>query len=389
MPKIYLDHAATTPVHPAVIEAMMPFWTTEFGNPSSVHQWGQSARHHLEAARAAIAEMIRAQPSDLIFTGCGTESDNLALRGVMLSARKNGRGNHMITSEIEHNAILDTAKQLRDIYDFELTILPVDSCGRVQSADIEAAIRPDTVLISIMAANNEIGTLQPIEEIGRIARDHAITFHTDAVQAIGSNQWDLSQQPIDLLSIAPHKINGPKGVGILYIRDNVDLIPFMTGGGQENGLRPGTENVAFAVGAAKALELAQADQLATITKYSQLRDQLIDGVLAAIDSGIMLTGDRQQRLPITASFALQHLSGNDLLMHLDMAGIAASSGSACSVGNAKPSRILSALGLDESWTKGGLRFSVGRGVTESDIVYTVEKVVEIVTKLQSLALKYA
>ena len=390
MKSIYLDHAATSPVHPDVVAAMLPIWTEDFGNPSSVHQWGQAARHHIEDARIKVATLLNAQPKEIIFTGCGTESDNMALRGVMMAARQSGVGNHLITSAVEHSAILDTAKQLRDLYDFDVTILDVDEFGRVRVDDVLAAIiEDDTALISIMAANNEIGTLQPIAEIGRIARQYGIPFHTDAVQAISTTAWDMATMPIDLLSIAPHKFNGPKGIGILYVRDGVELTPFMTGGGQESGLRPGTENVAFAVGAAKALEIAQTNRAENVKHYTHLRDMLINGILDALDDGVMLTGHRTERLPFTASFALQHLSGNDLLMHLDMAGIAASSGSACSVGNAKPSRILAALGLDESWTKGGLRLSVGRGVTESDIVYAVDKVVETVKRLQSLALKYA
>lgn len=386
---IYLDHAATSPVHPDVIDAMLPLWQQDFGNPSSMHRWGQAASHQFEAARNQIASLLNASPKEITFTGCGTESDNLALRGVMMAARQSGRGNHLITSIIEHKAILDTAEQLRDLYAFDLTVLPVDAFGRVSVADVEDAIRDDTVLISIMAANNEIGTLQPIDEIGQLARSRNVLFHTDAVQAISTTAWDMAAMPIDLMSIAPHKFNGPKGVGILYVRNGVEIVPSMTGGGQENGLRPGTENIAFAVGAAKALELAQADREATVAQYGHLRDMLIDGVLDALGDAVVLTGHRTERLPFTASFAMRHLGGNDLLMHLDMAGIAASSGSACSVGNGKPSRILQALGLGDEWTSGGLRLSVGRGVVESDIVYAVEKVVETVQRLGSLALKYA
>ncbi len=387
--QIYLDHAATSPVHPDVIDAMLPLWQRDFGNPSSMHRWGQAANHQFEAARSTIASLLNAAPKEITFTGCGTESDNLALRGVMMAARQSERGNHLITSIIEHKAILDTAEQLRDLYDFDITILPVDEFGRVNVADVAGAIRDDTVLISIMAANNEIGTLQPIGAIGQLARSRDVLFHTDAVQAISTTAWDMSAMPIDLMSIAPHKFNGPKGVGILYVREGVEIVPSMTGGGQENGLRPGTENIAFAVGAAKALALAQANRESTVARYTQLRDRLIDGVLEALGDAVVLTGHRTDRLPFTASFAVQHVGGNDLLMHLDMAGIAASSGSACSVGNGKPSRILQALGLGEDWTNGGLRLSVGRGVTESDIVYAVEKVVETVQRLQSLALKYA
>lgn len=389
MRQIYLDHAATSPVHPDVIEAMLPVWQTDFGNPSSMHRWGQNANHHLEEARRKVAQLLNASPKEIFFTGCGTESDNIALRGVMMAARQHGK-HHLITSIIEHSAILDTAKQLRDLHGFELTVLDVDSDGRVDPADVEAAIvAGETALISIMAANNEIGTVQDVGEFGRIARQHNIPFHTDAVQAISTTAWDMASMPIDLLSIAPHKFNGPKGVGILYKREGVDIVPVTTGGGQENKLRPGTENVAFAVGAAKALEIAQREREANVAKYTQLRDLLIDGLLGSLGDSVVLTGHRSERLPFTASFALRHLSGNDLLMHLDMAGVAASSGSACSVGNPKPSRILQAIGLGDEWTRGGLRLSVGRGVEERDIVYAVEKVVETVRRLESLALKYA
>ena len=389
MSPIYLDHAATTPVHPDVIAAMLPLWTTHFGNPSSLHRWGQAANQQLATARSQIAAILNASPNEIIFTGCGSESDNLALRGVMLAARQQGRGNHLITSIIEHKAILDTAKQLRDLFGFDLTILPVDQYGRVSVEAVEAALRDDTVLVSIMAANNEIGTLQPVGEIGRILHSRNILFHSDAVQAISTAQWDMATLPIDLLSIAPHKFNGPKGIGILYVRDGVTLAPILTGGGQENGRRAGTENIAFAIGAAKALQLAHSDQAQKVAHYSQLRDQLIDGILDGLGDNVVLTGHPTERLPFTASFALRHLSGNDLLMHLDMAGIAASSGSACSVGNPKPSRILQAIGLGDEWTRGGLRLSVGMGISAEEITYTITQTSNIVERLQTLALKYA
>ena len=383
---IYLDHAATTRVHPQVVEAMLPYWTEHYGNAESVHSFGRSAKRGLESARESIAQQLNATPKEIIFTAGGSESDNLALRGVMMQA---GKGSHLITSIIEHKAVLDTARQLRDLYGFELTILPVDAFGRVSLAELEAAIRPHTALISIMAANNEIGTVQDVAGIGRIARKHNIRFHTDAVQAIKTEAWDMSVQPIDLLSIAAHKFNGPKGVGILYIRDGVDIIPSTTGGGQERGLRPGTHNVAFAVGVAKALELAQADRETRIAHDLKLRDQMIAGVLDALPNDVVLTGHPTERLPFHASFAIRHLKGNDMLMHLDMEGIAASSGSACSVGNPKPSRILDALGLSDAWLSGGLRFTVGVGNSADDIEAAIAALVKTVDKLKRLTLKYA
>lgn len=382
---IYLDHAATTPVHPDVVAAMMPFWTECYGNSSSIHMQGRKANNALEKARYTIAELLNAQPKEIIFTGCGSESDNLAVRGAMMAARRDGRGNHLIVSCIEHKAVLATAKQLRDLEGFALTILPVDRFGRVNSADVEAAITPQTVLISIMAANNEIGTLQPIAEIGRIARNHNILFHTDAIQAISTTAWDMQTDPIDLLSLSPHKFRGPKGIGILYVRDGVDLVPQLVGGGQENGLRSGTSNVAFAVGAAKALAIAQAKREQNVAHYSHLRKRLTDRLLAALPDDCIVTGHPSDRLPFHASFAIRNVRGNDLLIYLDLRGICASSGSACNVGNPKPSHVLQAIGLSDEWTTGGLRLSLGSEHTESDVDYIVETLVKAVKNLQRMA----
>lgn len=387
MKNIYLDHGATTPVHPQVIEAMLPYWTDYYGNPSSGHAYGQAASFGLEEARRTIADLLHAQPTEIVFTGCGSESDNLAVRGAMWAARANGRGNHLITSCIEHEAVLETAVQLRDYFDFDLTILPVDEYGRVSPADVQAAIRPDTALISVMAANNEIGTLQPIQEIGAMARDHDIIFHTDAIQAAATTRWNMQEMPIDLLSIAPHKFYGPKGVGILYVRQGIELVSSLTGGGQEDGRRSGTVNVAFAVGAAQAFALTQTGMDERITHYTTLRDRLIQGILAAIPpEEIILTGHPVERLPHHASFALRHLSGNDLLMHLDMAGISASSGSACKTGSPKPSPILEDIGLGAEWTTGGLRFTVGTQNTPDDIEYAINTLPDVAAKVGQVSL---
>ena len=385
MQTIYLDHGASTPVHPQVLQAMMPYWTEVYGNPSSHHEYGRSAATALEEARSSIASSLHAQAHEIVFTGSGSESDNLALRGAMWAARARGVGNHLIISSIEHSAIQRTAVQLHELFGFDLTVIPVDAHGRVHVSELEAAIRPDTALISIMAANNEIGTLQPIEKIGQISRQYHIPFHTDAIQAIAVQQWDMSTMPIDLLSIAPHKFYGPKGVGILYIRDGISLEPAITGGGQEGGLRPGTENIAYAVGAAEALRLAIEELPQTLLHYCSLRDRLIDGITAAIQEECMLTGHPQQRLPHNASFAFRNISGNDLLMHLDMAGIAASSGSACKSGDPKPSATLEALGLSPEWTTGGLRLTVGRQNTMEEIDFAVAAIPPIIEKLQKLS----
>lgn len=383
---VYLDHAATTPVHPAVLAAMLPFWTEQYGNPSSVHRHGQAAHNALEAARASIAAQLNARPSEILFTGSGSESDNLALRGALFAARAVGRGDHLITSCIEHKAVLETALDLRDRCGFALTVLPVDGHGRVDPAAVEAALRPETVLISVMAANNEIGTLQPIEAIGALARSRGVLFHTDAVQAVATQAWDMAAQPIDLLAVAPHKFNGPKGIGVLYVREGTALQPVLTGGGQERDLRPGTSNVAFAVGAARALELAQVERPSRNAHAQALRDALIGRVLTAFPAEqCVLTGHPTERLPFHASFAFRGLSANDLLRHLDLAGVSAGSGSACSVGAPKPSAILAALGLGPEWTRGGLRFSFGYGNTAADVDVAVSALLRAVERAQRLA----
>ncbi len=386
MPKrhIYLDHGASTPVHPQVLQAMLPYWQNVYGNPSSNHIFGRAASTALNEARAAIAAQINANPDNIIFTGCGSESDNLALKGIMWPARQNGRGNHLIISSIEHSAITHTAEQLRGNHGFQLTILPVDQFGRVDPDDVRRAIRPETALISIMAANNEIGTLQPIQAIGEIARHHGVIFHTDAIQAIATKTWDMQDLPIDLMSIAPHKFYGPKGIGILHVRDGIDLQPTLTGGGQENGRRAGTENLPYIVGAAEALRLSQETLADSLTHYTMLRDRLIQGITSALDEDCQLTGHPTDRLPHNASFAFQHISGNDMLMHLDLAGIAASSGSACKTGDPKPSATLQAIGLGPEWTLGGLRLTVGRQNTQDEIDETIAIIPEIVRKLQHL-----
>ena len=381
---IYLDHGATTPTHRSVVAAMAPYWSELYGNPSSHHATGADARRAVERARQTVADCLQAPTESIIFTGCGSESNNLALRGVLLAARAEGRSNHLVTSAIEHSAVLETARQLRDYFGHDVTIVDVDADGQINPDDIARAIRPDTALISVMAANNEIGTIQPWQAIGEIAREHGVLFHTDAVQLVAMRRWDLAREPIDLMTLAPHKFYGPKGVGILYVRPGVKLIPALTGGGHEQGLRAGTLNVPLIVGAAEALRLAMDERTERVAHVQALRDRLINGLLSELGSDCVLTGHPTERLPHHASFAFRGLSGNDLLIHLDQAGIAASSGSACSSGDPKPSPILEAIGLDAEWTTGGLRLTLGTQNTAAEIDEVVLRLPQIVARLRAL-----
>lgn len=381
---IYLDHGATTPLHPAVAAAMAPYWSDVYGNPSSLHWAGRAAARAVEDARETFAGLLNARPHEIIFTGCGSESNNLALRGVLWAAASRGVHGHLITSAVEHSAVLETARQLRDVFGCDLTVVPVDKNGRVRVSDVEAAIRPNTVLISIMAAQNEIGTIQPWREIGSLARARGVLFHTDAVQLVAARSWDLATEPIDLLTIAPHKFYGPKGIGVLYARDGVELVSTLTGGGHEDGRRAGTLNVPLIVGAAEAFRLADEGRDERLAHFSALRDRLIKGVLGALPGRCILTGHPELRLPHHASFALRDLSGNDLLMHLDMAGVAASSGSACASGDPKPSAVLQACGLGPEWTTGGLRFTAGLQNTPEQIDMTVAALIRAVRALEPL-----
>jgi len=386
---IYMDYGATTPVRQEVLEVMLPYWTEYYGNPSSVHRFGQQASLGLRQARESIAKSLHCHSDEIIFTACGSESDNLALRGTMWAARNHNDGNHMITCEIEHKAVIETAHQLRQNAGFEVTVLSVDKHGRVDPDQLEQAIRPDTVLISIMAANNEIGTVQPIEAIGLIAKKHGVLFHSDAVQAIAVSDWDVNSMPLDLLSLAPHKFYGPKGIGILYVRRGIELVSTLTGGGQENDRRAGTENVSYAVGAAEALHLAVAEREDNIAHYQTLTHRLIDGVLSQFPKTCKLTGHPTQRLPNNASFTFRNVSGNDIVFHLDVAGVSASSGSACLTGDPKPSTVLNALGLGSEWTLGGLRLTVGRDSTMEDIEYVLAKLPSVIGQLEGLTAQYA
>ncbi len=382
---IYMDHAATTPVHPSVVEAMLPYLTEHYGNPSSVHRQGRAALAALDDARRQIAGVLGCSPREVILTGGGSEADNLAIRGAALARREQGGGNHLVTSAVEHHAVLHTVEQLRDHFGFEATILPVDAYGRVSPAQVEAALRPDTVLVSLMLANNEIGTLQPIAEINRLVRGHGALMHTDAVQAGGLLDIHVERLGVDMLTLAAHKFYGPKGVGILYVRQGVPLLPTLTGGSQERSRRAGTENVAGAVGAAAALVWAQAHREAHATSLTRLRDRLIEGVLASVPDTV-LTGHPTERLPNLASFAIDGLHGaEELLLGLDLAGICASSGSACTSASLEPSYVLRACGLPTRLAIGSLRLSLGYQNTEADVEHVLATLPSLVERLRALA----
>jgi|YNPNPStandDraft_1061719.scaffolds.fasta_scaffold78880_1 cysteine desulfurase len=385
---IYLDHAATTPVDPRVVEAMLPYWTEQYGNPSSIYSLGRAAARAMEAARETVAGILHCEPREVIFTSCGTESDNLAIRGVAFARRAAGKGNHIITSSIEHHAVGHTVEQLVKHFGFEATFLPVDRYGVVDPDEVRKAIRRDTVLISIMYANNEIGTIEPIAEIGAIAREHGIPFHTDAVQAGGALSLDVNALNVDLLSLSAHKFYGPKGVGVLYARRGVTFWPMQTGGGQERNRRAGTENVPYIVGLATALRLAYEELEEHNARLVRLRDRLIQGILESIPDS-HLTGHPTNRLPNSASFVFRGIEGESILLNLDMEGICASSGSACTSASLEPSHVLLALGLPHEVAHGSLRLTLGRSNTEEQVDRVLEVLPGIVQKLRAMSPLYA
>ena len=387
MRMVYLDHAATTPVDPRVVEAMLPYWTEQYGNASSIYRLGRQAHRALEDARQTVAQILNGDPKEVIFTSCGTESDNLALRGVAFYRRQRGGKNHIITSSIEHHAIGHTVEQLVKDFGFEATYLPVDRYGLVDPAEVERAIRPDTALISIMYANNEVGTIEPIADIGRIAREHKVPFHTDAVQAGGTLSLDVKQLNVDLMSLSAHKFYGPKGVGVLYARRGVPLLPMQTGGGHERNRRAGTENVAYAVGLATALRLAYEESEEANARIARLRDRLVAGVLARIPHS-QLSGHPTRRLPNSASFLFEYVEGESILLNLDAMGVAASSGSACTSGSLEPSHVLMAVGYPHEVAHGSLRLTLGKENTVEDVDYVLEGLPGIVEKLRLMSPLY-
>jgi cysteine desulfurase len=384
---IYLDYAATTPLDPRVLEAMMPYLTEKFGNPNSIHAFGREARKAVDEAREKIAALLNCRPSELVFTSGGTESDNLALRGVAAAYRQ--KGNHIVTTAIEHHAVLHTCRALQD-EGFEVTYLPVDEHGLVAPEQVAEAITDRTILVSIMHANNEIGTIEPLADIVRAVKEKRpdVLVHTDAVQTVGHIPVDVEALGVDLLSFAAHKFYGPKGVGGLFVRRGVKLVPQLTGGGQERNRRSGTENVAGIVGMAKALEIAVAEMPTEIPRLQTLRDELINGVLAQIPDS-RLNGHPTQRLPHNANFSFFGVEGEALLLQLDLHGIAASSGSACTSGSLEPSHVLLALGLSHEWALGSLRLTLGRFTTRQHLERVLAVLPSIVEKLRALTSQMA
>ncbi len=382
--RVYLDHGATTPLKEEVLEAMLPYLKDRFGNPSSVHSYGRENRQTLDEARRKVAASLGALPEEIIFTSGGTEANNLAIQGAARAAGTRG-GRHVITSAIEHHAVLDTVYYLGDS-GFEVTVLPVDRNGQVDPDDLRKAMNEKTFLVSIMTANNEIGTIQPLEELGRICREKGVYFHTDAVQAIGHLPFNLQEQPIDMLSLSAHKFYGPKGVGALFVRKKTRLQQLVFGGGQERKLRPGTENLPGIVGLGRAMELACADIEGKKQKLVKLRDKLMAGLLEIDD--VLLNGHPSQRLPGNVNVSALYVEGESLLLSLDLKGIAASSGSACTSGSLDPSHVLMAIGLDHQTAHGSLRLSLGDSNTEEQVDYVVEVYKETVERLRKMSSVY-
>ena len=378
---IYMDHSATSPVDPEVFEAMKPYFTDSFGNASTLYSLGREGKKAMESAREEVASIIGAETKEIIFTSGGTESDNIAILGTAYKLKN--KGNHIITSDIEHPAVDETCKYLEK-NGFTITYLPVYEDGIVKVKDLEDAITDKTILITIMHANNEIGTMQPIAEIGKIARENKIYFHTDAVQTVGKIPIDVGDLNVDMLSLSAHKLYGPKGVGALYMKQGVRIEPIMFGGGHEKGIRPGTENVPGIVGLGKACSIAKENLQRDAQRLTSLRDMLIDGVLSEIEESY-LNGHRTKRLPNNANFRFTGIEGESLILHLDGKGIATSTGSACSSTKLEPSHVLMAIGLKEVEAHGLLRISLGHENTEEDIIYTISSIKEVVEKLRKMS----
>jgi len=382
--KVYLDHAATTPVHPEVAKVVLNYMVKDFGNASSVHSFGRTTRKAMDEAREQVADLINANPKEIVFLSGGTEADNLAIKGVA-EAYKN-KGKHIITSEIEHHAIIHTCQYLEK-QGHEVTYLPVDEHGMVNPEDLREAIRDDTVLVSIMLANNEMGTIQPVDEIGRICREKGVIFHSDGVQAVGSIPVDVEALNIDLLSMSSHKLYGPKGVGALYHRKGIKLVSQQTGGSHEYRLRAGTENVPGIAGFGLAAKLAKEEMEERMSRISALRDKLRHGLMQAVDH-VKLNGHPEKRLPNNLNLSFEYVEGESMLLNLDMKGIAASSGSACTSGTLDPSHVLLAMGMKHEVAHGSLRMTLGRETTEEDIDYVLEVLPGIVQRLREMSPLY-
>ncbi|MBQ2985839.1 MAG: cysteine desulfurase NifS [Clostridia bacterium] len=384
MRKVYMDNAATTALAPEVLEQMMPYLTANYGNPSSVHSFGREAKPGLDKARRQVADALNAQPEEIIFTGCGTESDNTVLLGV--AEKYKAKGNHIITTNIEHHAILHTAEYLEK-NGCEVTYLPVDEYGRVSAEQVAAAIKENTILVSVMFANNEVGSIMPIAEIGAVCREKGVLFHTDAVQAVGHIPIDVKAMNIDMLSLSAHKFHGPKGVGALYVRKGIRLPSFIMGGGQEKGRRAGTENTAGIVGLGAAIELSCAHMEQNAKRMTALRNRLIQGIEREIPQ-VKLNGHRTERLPNNVNFSIRYIEGESILLMLDMNGIAASSGSACTSGSLDPSHVLLALGLDHETAHGSVRLTLGDETTEEDIDYVIDVLKKTAERLRMMSPLY-
>lgn len=385
MQKVYLDNAATTKVRNEVVEAMLPYFTEYFGNPSSLHLFAREAGKGLDTARAQVAKALNAKPEEIIFTGGGSESDNMVLRGIPEAYKKKGK--HVITSAVEHHAVLHTLEAMEKEGRVEVTYLPVDEYGMVTAEQVEKAIRPDTVLVSIMFANNEVGTIMPIEQIGETCRKYGVLFHTDAVQAVGHVPVDVEKMHIDLLSLSGHKFHGPKGVGALYVRKGVRIPALILGGAQERRKRAGTENVPGIVGMGKAIELATAELEDNAAKMKVLRDRLIFGIPARIPD-VKLNGHPTERLPNNVNFSIRFIEGESILLMLDLNGIAASSGSACTSGSLDPSHVLLAMGLSHEVAHGSLRLTLSEFTTPEEIDYVLDTLPPIVENLRAMSPLY-
>ena len=384
MNQIYLDHSATTKLKKEVLDTILPFLTEQYGNPSTIYTLGREAKKAIDSAREQVAKAINAQPNEIYFTSSGTESDNWAIKGVAYANKQKGK--HIITSNIEHHAVLHTCEFLEK-EGLEITYVPVDNEGILDLEQLKKAIRPDTILISVMLANNEIGTIQPIREISQLAKEHGIYLHTDAVQAIGSIPVDVDDLGVDLLSLSGHKIYGPKGVGVLYVKTGTKISPFIHGGGQERGKRAGTENVANIVGIGKAIELATQDIQAYSTHLQELRDMTIEEILKTIPHS-RLNGHREKRLPGNVNISFEYIEGESILLMLDSKGISASSGSACTSGSLDPSHVLLAIGLPHEIAHGSLRLTFGEENTKDDVKYLLEVLPPIIERLRAMSPLY-
>jgi cysteine desulfurase len=380
---IFLDYASTTPVDPKVVDVMMPYFDQKYGNSSSIHKYGQQAEGALEESRQVVADYIGSKSKEIIFTSCGSESDNLALRGVAFAERRNRGASHILISAVEHHAVTNTAYQLQELHGFEVEIIPVDQFGMVDPDEVKQRIRSNTAIVSVIHANNEIGSVNPIDEIGKICHSQGIRFHTDAVQGAAHLPVNVDALNVDLMSIGAHKFYGPKGVGVLYVREGTPIVPYLTGGGQENNLRAGTHNIPYIVGLSKAFDLAQQGHQNRFSHYLPFRDRIINQIINEIPSA-KLTGHPSHRLPNHTSFVFKGVDGNTLLMMLDAAGYACSSGSACKTGDPEPSDVVLALGFPREWALGSLRVTIGQMTTIEEIEGFLETLPDLIHQVREL-----